>query len=215
MVRIHMDLILVRHGETDWNRNLVFRGRIDIPLNETGLAQAAATAEVLKNHAISSVYSSPLLRAMKTAEIIAKPHSLQVFADEDLIDINYGLLQGLSEDEAKLRYPKLIEEWNSHPEKVKFPGGESLIDVWNRTRDFLNRLMSLGEQETVLIVSHRIPIKLITLALLGMDLEKMNMIKHDTCAISTFRLEYGCVQKSSLNDSRHLLHLGVSQMKDF
>ncbi|MCQ5375451.1 MAG: histidine phosphatase family protein [Methanomassiliicoccales archaeon] len=215
MVRIHMDLILVRHGETDWNRNLVFRGRIDVPLNETGLAQAAATAEVLKNHPISSAYSSPLLRAMKTAEIIARPHSLQVFPDEDLIDINYGLLQGLSEDEARLRYPKLIEEWNSHPEKVKFPDGESLIDVWKRTQNFLNRLMALGEQERVLVVSHRIPIKLISLALLGMDLEEMNKIKHDTCAISTFWIEYGCVRESSLNDSRHLLHLSARQMKDF
>ncbi|MDH7508515.1 MAG: histidine phosphatase family protein [Methanomassiliicoccales archaeon] len=210
-----MDLILVRHGETDWNRNLVFRGRIDVPLNETGLAQAAATAEVLKNRAISFVYSSPLLRAMKTAEIIARPHSLAVIADEDLIDIDYGLLQGLSEDEARMRYPELIEEWNSHPEKVRFPGGEGIADVWNRIQDFLGRIFALAERETVLVVSHRIPIKLISLALLGVDLAEMNAIKHDTCAISTFLIENGCVRGSLLNDTRHLTHLGAGHMKDF
>jgi broad specificity phosphatase PhoE len=84
------EIILARHGETEWNVTEVFRGRIDIDLNETGVKQAKLLAEYLSESAIEAVYSSPLKRARKTAEIIAQPHKLKVNADPGLIDFDFG-----------------------------------------------------------------------------------------------------------------------------
>jgi len=92
--------VLVRHGQTEWNRVERFRGRADIPLNETGLAQAKALARRLASWAIAAVYSSPLQRTRETGKAIARQLGLQVEPLEGLIDIDYGALQGLTPEEA-------------------------------------------------------------------------------------------------------------------
>ncbi|MEM2943128.1 MAG: histidine phosphatase family protein [Methanomassiliicoccales archaeon] len=212
-----MDLILVRHGETDWNRASIFRGRMDIPLNSTGLAQARLTARALQHQNISTIYSSPLARSLKTAEIIAQPHSINVTIDDDLIDIDYGALQGISEKEAVMQYPLLMETWSNHPEKVKFPCGESLHDVLKRIQNFFDRIcvFSRTENRAVLVVSHRIPIKIMTLILLGMDLSHLNEVRHDNCAISIFKIRENSIEQSILNYTKHLDMLSIDRLKDF
>lgn len=84
------EIILARHGETEWNVTEVFRGRIDINLSETGVKQAELLAEYLRKSAIEVVYSSPLKRARETAEIIAQPHKIKINADPGLIDFDFG-----------------------------------------------------------------------------------------------------------------------------
>ena len=90
------EIIMVRHGETEWNVVEVFRGRIDIELNETGIKQAELLAEYLSDSKVDVIYSSPLKRALKTAEIIAGYHRLDVEVAPSLIDLDYGKWQGLS-----------------------------------------------------------------------------------------------------------------------
>ena len=101
------EIILVRHGETEWNVAEIFRGRIDVELNETGIKQAELLAEYLSNVKIDAIYSSPLKRALKTAEIVAGSHKLDINITPGLTDFNYGKWQGLSHQEVKDKYKEL------------------------------------------------------------------------------------------------------------
>ena len=95
-------IVLVRHGETEWNRVERFRGRADVPLNQTGIAQAEATARrIEKGWEVTAVYASPLVRALRTAEAIAQRFALDVQVHPGLIDIDYGAWQGRSPDDVK------------------------------------------------------------------------------------------------------------------
>jgi probable phosphoglycerate mutase len=110
-------IILIRHGQTEWNRVERFRGRADVPLNETGLAQAEATG--LRIHGEwqpSSVYSSPLSRVVRTAEAIAKHFDLLVQIHPGLADIDYGEWQGLTPDEVRDRWLAVLQAWYHQPD---------------------------------------------------------------------------------------------------
>src|SRR4030042_1498004 len=104
------EIILARHGETEWNVEEIFRGRIDIELNETGIRQAELLAEYLSGVKIEAIYSSPLKRALKTAEMIASYHQLGVEIASGLIDLDYGKWQGLPHQEVKDKYERLYTE---------------------------------------------------------------------------------------------------------
>lgn len=121
-------VILVRHGQTEWNRIERFRGRFDIPLNETGLEQARRTAERISTWwKPAAVYSSPLQRAMQTAGEIAAATGLQVTKTDELIDIDYGSWQGLSPEEVKEKWPEQHEHWYHEPGKTVIPRAETLV----------------------------------------------------------------------------------------
>ncbi|GAG11407.1 unnamed protein product, partial [marine sediment metagenome] len=123
------EIILARHGETKWNVEEVFRGRTDIELNQTGIKQAELLAGYLSKHKIDAIYSSPLKRAVKTAEIIAGYHGLDIEVAPELIDFDCGDWHGLLRQEVQDKYKELYDLWVNHPDKVKIPGGESLNDV--------------------------------------------------------------------------------------
>ena len=97
-------VILIRHGETDWNTKQIFRGRKDIPLNEVGLAQAKAVGVSLSDIQIDAVYSSPLGRALETAKVLAESRSLEVELEEGFIDIDFGKWQGITHEKVQEEY---------------------------------------------------------------------------------------------------------------
>ena len=119
-------LILVRHGETKWNVEEIFRGRIDIELNETGVREAELLAGYLSGSKVTAICSSPLKRALRTAEIIASHHDVKVEVAPELIDFNYGEWQGLSRQAVADRYKQLYAQWVKDPHLVKMPAGERL-----------------------------------------------------------------------------------------
>jgi probable phosphoglycerate mutase len=120
-------VVLVRHGQTEWNQVERFRGRADIPLDETGLAQAEATGRrVAAEWRPTAVYSSPLSRALKTAEAIASHFKLPVQVHQGLADIDYGEWQGLTPDEVRERWPEIASTWYSAPHLAHIPSGETL-----------------------------------------------------------------------------------------
>ena len=123
------DIILARHGETEWNVEEIFRGRIDVELDETGIKQAGLLAEYLRDVKIEAVYSSPLKRALRTGQIIAGSHQLEVEITPGLIDFDFGEWQGLPHQEVKNKYKELYQEWINNPDQVEMPAGESLTDV--------------------------------------------------------------------------------------
>lgn len=181
-------IILVRHGETEWNTGDVFRGRIDIGLSETGMKQAALLGEYLKNIKVEAIFSSPLKRALSTAEEINRYHNLEIETTDGLIDYNFGEWQGISRQDIKTRYAELYNEWTTHPERVTTPGGETLDDVRDRAFGFINDLTN-RYRGTVILVSHRVVIKVIICALLGLDNSHYWNIEQDTCGITTFTFE--------------------------
>jgi broad specificity phosphatase PhoE len=183
-----IEIILVRHGETDWNIAEVFRGRIDIELNETGRKQAELLSEYLKDSNISAIYSSPLKRAFKTAEIIASHHSLDVEIAPGLIDFDYGEWQGLSHEVVKDLYKELYFEWNKNPHQVKMPAGESLNDVRGRVSSVIDSIVTRNEG-TIVLVAHRVVNKVLICFLLGLDNSHFWNIKQDACGITTFTCE--------------------------
>ena len=208
------EIILARHGETEWNIGEVFRGRLDIELNQTGIKQAKLLAEYLSNLKIDAIYSSPLKRALATAEIIATYHKLNVEIAPGLIDFDYGKWQGLPHQEVKDKYKKLYAEWINSPEKVKIPAGGSLNDVRKRATGVVDNVIAKYEG-TVILVSHRVVNKVLICALLGLDNSHFWNIRLDTCGITTFIYENERFILTKHNDTSYLKPLHKAPLTDF
>ena len=210
-----MELIIIRHGETGWNRDRVFRGRRDIKLSQDGIAQAEAAAAALKDKVFDAIYSSPLKRSFVTARRIAKPHEIAVRAVDGFSDISYGSWEGLPEATVAEQYPKLFEKWKEMPGKVKPPHGENMKRAWKRVNSSLREVIWTHGTGTVVIVSHRMPIKMMTAYLLGKKRSEIGEVRHDPCAISVFRVMHRDYEPVKLNDSSHLSALGLAPPEDF
>jgi broad specificity phosphatase PhoE len=210
------ELILIRHGETDWNKDKVFRGQMDMRMNATGIAQADATAEALKDIVFEAVYSSPLKRSLVTARRIAKPHEMEVRVANGFTDMYFGSWQGLTEAQVEQRDPKLLQKWMESPSRFRPPGGESVSKAWKRVNSQLREIIFTHGTGTVVVVSHRVPIKMMTAYLTKRRPGEINKIRHDPCAVSVFRVhakdEYEAVR---LNDSSHLSGLRLPAPDDF
>lgn len=210
-----MEIILVRHGETDWNAGGVFRGHEDVRLNANGIAQADATAEALKDRVFEAIYSSPLKRSLVTARRIALPHEIEVRVKDGIVDINYGVWQGLKESTVKEKHPVAYKRWTDTSWKVKFPGGESTKKAWKRVNTALREILFTHGTGTIVIVSHRIPLKFMTAYLLGKSFKEFHSVRHDPCAISVFEIQEREYKPVVLNDTGHLKKLDLPAQRDF
>ena len=208
------EIIIARHGQTEWNVGEVFRGRIDIELDETGAKQAELLADYLSGMKVEAIYSSPLKRALKTAEAIARYHKLEVEIAPGLIDFNYGEWQGLPHQEVKDRYKELYTEWTKNPHQVRVPAGESLHDVRERALDVVDEIITRHEG-TVVLVSHRVVNKVLICALLGLDNSHFWNIKQDTCGITTFVYEKGRFILTEHNNTSYLGSIQKTPLGDF
>jgi phosphoserine phosphatase len=198
-------IILVRHGQTEWNRVERFRGRADVPLNETGFKQAEATGvRVAAKWKPVSIYSSPLLRAVKTAEAIAKHFDLKVQVHPGLADIDYGDWQGLSPDEVRMRWGEMLDKWYNAPHLAIIPNGETLSDLRERAMKTVNELVARHAGSTILLLGHTVINRIILLGILGLSNERFWRIKQDTCAINLFDVDDADYTLVSLNDTCHL-----------
>lgn len=208
--------ILVRHGQTEWNRVERFRGRIDIPMNETGLWQAEAAGRSLVGSGIAAIYTSPLNRALKTAEAIASVLGLTVTPMDELIDFDYGDWQGLTPEEVEARYPGLYHQWLTDPASLRIPGGESLQDVRRRVVEGLGRLIQRHPDQTIALVTHKVVCKVTLLAILDLDSSHYWRLEQDNAAISIFEHRDGRFVLTLMNDTCHLREggqrLGVGEL---
>jgi broad specificity phosphatase PhoE len=209
-----LEIILARHGETEWNVEEVFRGRADVELNETGVQQAERLAEHLSELKIEAVYSSPLKRALDTAEAIARRHKLKVETSPGLIDCDFGQWQGLQLQEVKNRYKELYRQWAESPHLVKIPGGESLDMVRERAMRVVNEIVA-RHRERVVLVSHRVVNKVLICALLGLDNSHFWNIKQDVCGTTTFSYQDGRFVLTGHNDTLYLKPLKEGRTVDF
>jgi probable phosphoglycerate mutase len=150
-------ILLARHGETDWNREGRFQGRADPPLNETGRAQAAELASELKGVELAAVYSSPLRRALETAEAVAAEHGLEPVAVDALREVDVGSWQGLTRAEIEARFPEQFARWLDYDQG--WEDGESYEGMGRRAVAVLLELAAAHEGERILAVTHGGPIR--------------------------------------------------------
>jgi broad specificity phosphatase PhoE len=195
---------LVRHGETAWNKQEVFRGQKDIPLNEMGKFQAEKTANKLQKEPIDAIYSSPLARAKETAQAIHKHHGAELIVEHRLTDIHFGKWQGLPHEEVKNSYPKLYTSWKTTPHTVTFPDGESLLQGYKRAKSLVEEISQQNRHKTVVLTSHRVLCKVLTCFFLDLDLSRFWFVRHDVCALSLFETHGSSYITLKLNDTCHL-----------
>lgn len=198
-------IVLVRHGQTEWNRVERFRGRADVPLNDVGLAQAEATGRrVAAEWRVSAIYASPLSRAVRTAEAIAAHFGLPVRVHPGLADIDYGRWQGLTPEEARARWPEQVDAWYHAPERAQIPGGETLAELRERAMATVRELAARHAGETIVAVGHTVINRVILLGILGLGNDRFWRLRQDTCAINVFEAEGDDFTLVSLNDTCHL-----------
>jgi broad specificity phosphatase PhoE len=163
------EIVIVRHGETESNKRGIFRGRLDVPLNERGILQAEWVADALQREPVAAVLSSPLSRAVDTARIIAARHGLAPIVDRAFDNIDLGQWQGREKAAVKREEPGRWKTWVSDPDSLSIPGGESLASVRARA---LARTLELAREHRgrrFVVVTHRSVAKLLVGALLGME----------------------------------------------
>ena len=182
------EIILARHGETEWNVKDIFRGLADIALSNNGLKQAEKLARYLSSRKIEAVYSSPLQRARQTAELIARHHRLDVLVTPGLIDVNYGEWQGLLATQVQEKYPELYTLWSNQPQRVRIPGGDRLSQVRRRSRAVVAEVIN-KYSGTVVLVSPRAVNQVLICALLGLSTSHFWNVKLDVAGTTTFTYE--------------------------
>ncbi|MEG3898300.1 MULTISPECIES: histidine phosphatase family protein [unclassified Microcoleus] len=184
-------LLLVRHGETDWNKAGKFQGQIDVPLNDNGREQSRRAAEFLKDVKLDFAISSSMLRPKETAEIILKYHGgLQLELRDELREISHGLWEGKFESEIEQSYPGLLEEWKTSPETVQMPEGENLQHVWTRAiaswREIVQSVSGTG-----IVVAHDAINKAILCHLFNLEPEHFWKFKQGNGAVSVIDYPHG------------------------
>jgi broad specificity phosphatase PhoE len=180
-----MQIVLVRHGATDWNLEGRCQGATDRPLSEVGVRQAEQIAATLGCESVNAIYSSALLRARQTAQLISEPHRLGVTIEEDIRELDQGALEGLTFTEIRQNYPGFIERWRSEPAEIQVPGGERLIDVAKRAWEGLHRIARRHQTaETVVVVSHNFAILGIVCRITGTHLNQYRTFHLDPCGVT-------------------------------
>jgi alpha-ribazole phosphatase len=197
-------LLLIRHGKTKLHKEDRFWGSTNIGLSEEGTKQAEQLGNRLSKEKISAVYASTLGRARATAEIIAAPHHREVVACPELCECNFGYIEGLTYAEIKKLYPALAEELDKRT-AVAFPGGESLEQMNGRILSFLKKLEKHKPQDTIIIVAHGGPVRLIICNLLGLEIKHWQQLRIDLASLSIVDTYPAISYLNLLNDTSHLL----------
>jgi len=209
MTRIY----LVRHGQTAWNKEEIFRGRTDVPLNETGLREAQLAGEYFREMEIHAIYSSPLLRAWETAQKIAEVQRLEVRSLQGIIDMCFGEWEGQSLKDVQEKDGQRFQQWKNEPHLVKIPGGETLDEVRDRAMAVLDKTIKSHSGKTLLFVSHRVVNKVILCSILGLDNSHFWQIGQNTTAINLIQHRDGKYVLSLLNEACHLKRLQPEGVK--
>jgi broad specificity phosphatase PhoE len=198
-----LKIILVRHGETEWNKiHRLQGGGSDTPLNETGLQQAESVALRLKGEKLQAVYSSPLQRARRTAEAIVRYHQLPVIAVPALKEIEVGKLEGADSLAMKFRWDQLLS--SSDNEDLKINGVELISEVQKRTWDVITEIALKHTEGTLAVVSHYVAIMAIVCSVLDLPLAHIVYLRLDSATITVFTLnEDGAARLELFNDGCH------------
>lgn len=208
-----MEILLIRHGETKWNRELVFRGIRDIELSERGHRQAELLAKRLKDYKIDAIFSSPLSRAMQTVQPAAGALGLTVQPEQAINDLDFGLWAGLTVDQVKEKFPDQFEKWRVNPLEMDFPEGDRVSEAKLRCFDWL-KCISGGDYERIALVTHKVILKLLVLSVLDAPERAYWQLQFGTCSVSMLSTAEGRFDISYLNDTHHYDEIGGDDLPD-
>jgi broad specificity phosphatase PhoE len=200
-------IYLIRHGETEFNRMGVFRGRFEVDLNERGRRQAEEIAGALKGKGLEILYAGPLRRTRQTAEIVARALGIRHVVDEGFTNICLGKWQGLPKKDVMRDYPDLWKQWETAPERLLVPGGETVEDVRRRA---YARILKIVKGDSALfgstmgIVTHRSVMKGLAAAFLRVPPPYFWKFYIDNAAYSIFDYDESGFTMIGWNSNSHL-----------
>jgi alpha-ribazole phosphatase/probable phosphoglycerate mutase len=196
-------LYLIRHGETEGAEKRRYKGSIDVPLSENGIRQMEQVSKYIveenkyfsnppsptflkggKGGLLDAVYCSDLQRAIKSAELIAKPHSLNPIIVPSLRERNFGIWESMSFDEIREKHPLEFDAWAGNPLRFSPMGGESTVEVKERVIDALDKILNTHEKQQIAIVSHGGVIRIMLCHFLGIPLENIFRVEQDYGALN-------------------------------
>ncbi len=178
-------VLLLRHPQTTWNAAERYQGRLDSPLSDEGRAQIQPVCRLFAFDQFDAVYSSPLTRAFSLATPIAKQTNAPLIVDSRLVEMAQGPWEGLYLAEIQHRYRALYREWYSRPERVCFPGGESVSMVQRRAAAVLQDIFCRYGDGCVAVVTHSVVIQSLACAALSLELRHLHGIRIANCSVTT------------------------------
>ena len=200
-----MDLYMVRHGQTAASRENRFSGASDPPLTQVGEAMADAFAQAYASLTWDAVYTSPMLRARQTADALCRRIGVEANLEDGLKEIDYGEWDGLRQDDVKQRWPEAFEHWADDVASRGTPGGETAFNVAARAMRVVEAIRARHQRGNVLLVSHKATLRVITCALLGLDVRLFReRIAQPVCAVTLFTLTGTTALLTRLGDRAHL-----------
>ena len=197
-------LILIRHGETEWNKRKMFQGHSDVELAPEGVHQAHLLAAHFPVEHVDAIYSSDLRRARMTAEIIKDKFGLELKLDARLREANYGTWEERAFEELALAHPTEFKTFFLDPDAFTPEGGEKFSDVQTRAMAALNEIANANPNKVVAVVTHGGVLRTVIAAILEMPLRKLWALKQFNTAVNIFRVDDGNYSVELINSVEHL-----------
>ncbi len=201
-----MRIFLIRHGETEWNRQNRLQGDSDIHLSPEGLQQAKSLADYVPFQHVDAIYSSDLTRAVTTAEILAERFNLTVNQMPELRETNFGDWEGRFISELAAEFPKEFGRFFTDPERCHPPHGETFLESQARAMIGIRDIISKHDNQNVAVVTHGSVIRLILGAALDMPIHKMWAIAQFNMALNVLRVDDGDMTVELMNSTAHLFY---------
>lgn len=192
-------MLLIRHGETDWNNKLIFQGHSDKELNETGLINARKTAEILKNYRFDYIYCSDLKRAKQTAQLIANKMNKSILETKEIREIFFGEWEGLNFKKIEKNYPDEFQAWKNDPLKNNPPEGEKIEQFNRRVNGFFDKLIKNHRGEKIIVVTHGGVIKSYLTEILAVSKNRYWQFQIDNNSITELKFYEDAAVLSKLN----------------
>lgn len=208
------ELILIRHGETDWNRELRFQGHVDVGLNATGLEQARRLALRLAGEVAQGLYASDLLRARQTAEPISGRLGLAGAADAQLREQSFGIVDGMRVDDIKQQHPDAWAGWLRFDEDYAMPQGETTRQFHARVMEAMQRIASAHPQQTVVVVTHGGVLDMVYRTARSLGLSGPRESDIPNAGLNRVRVHEGGIDILGWADVRHLAGLPPQPVYD-
>ena len=197
-------LYIVRHGATDWNQSGRIQGHMDIPLNEVGRAQARRAGFRLATVDATVLYSSDLLRAYETAQIIGQDRGLCVLQKPGLREINFGVWQGLSSPQIRERDPEVYAARRANPYDVAPAEAETWRQFYDRAVQTMQEILAMTEAQRLIVVTHSGVCTVLGLRALGLDCTGKRTFESHNCGIHTIVVQGEAWRAVAFNDITHL-----------
>ena len=199
------EIIIIRHGETEWNKTGCFQGHSDVPLSAEGRAQAAMLGENLAVDHVDMIYASDLTRAMETAAPLAQRFGLEVISDPQLRELNFGAWEGRNFNDVNAENPNAMKNFYTDPEQADIPESEPFPEFQRRIAGRVREIVAQERGKRIVIVSHGASIRILLADLLSMPIRSIWHLSQLNTAVNKIRFEDdGFAVVTLMNDTSHL-----------